>query len=80
MGNPQILLSVPIPVPTTHRSQAVGHSGYGFNQGINKKYIYLIIYFTTIIKPLYKQALIDVGWITGELREKKKEKKKQPRK
>ena len=70
MGNPWVLLSIPI--PATHRSQAMGHSGYRFHQGINKNYIYLIIYFTTIIKPPYKQACIGMGWITGGLREKKR--------
>ena len=71
-GNLWVFLSIPI--PATHGSQAASHSRYGFHQGINKKYIYLIIYFTTIIKPPYKQVLIgmDHGWAQ---RKKKKEKK-----
>jgi hypothetical protein len=27
------------------------------------KYMYLIIYLTTMIKPCYEQALIGMGWI-----------------
>ena len=33
-GNPWVLLSVPIPIPATRGSQATGHGGYGFRQGL----------------------------------------------
>ena len=65
--------------------QPTGHGRYRFHQGINKKYIYLIIYFTTIIKPPYEQALVGMGWITDGPRrhmspvpEKQKRKEKDP--
>ena len=57
MGNPWVLLSVPVPAPTHTRNPWVtsdGSGGYGFHQVVGSIFLYLIIYLITITKPPYE--------------------------